>query len=149
MSRMAGRVLAVSISKERGTRKYNIEGCMITEKGLEGDAHAGDWERQVSLLAIESVRELRPDLKMIEYGLLSENIMIEGLKIHTLPIGTKLKIGKEVILEITKIGKDPSEFTPEEAKWRKPMLKEGVFAKVIKPGYIKTGDKVTILQMQK
>ena len=143
---MLGKVLGVSISKERGTRKYNVKKCKVTNNGLEGDAHAGNWDRQVSILAIESVRKHLPKLNNIEFGFLSENIMIEGLEIHTLPIGTKLKLGEEVIVKITQIGKDPSEFTEEELNWRKPMLEEGVFAKVIKPGLIKVGDKVEIVK---
>ena len=111
---MLGKVLGVSISKERGTRKYNVKKCKVTNNGLEGDAHAGNWDRQVSILAIESVRKHLPKLNNIEFGFLSENIMIEGLEIHTLPIGTKLKLGEEVIVKITQIGKDPSEFTEEE-----------------------------------
>ncbi|MHA1686082.1 MAG: MOSC domain-containing protein [Candidatus Heimdallarchaeaceae archaeon] len=143
MENKKGRIIGISTSEKRGTRKYPVDEIEITKLGLKGDAHAGNWERQVSLLAKESVERYFPG-KKIEPGYYSENLLVEGINLHQLPIGTKLKINS-VELEVTKIGKDPEEFTLEEREWRKPMLIEGIFTKVNKSGMIKIGDQIEIL----
>jgi len=103
---MKAEVLAVSISKRKGTRKENIpEGLLIENHGFKDDAHAGDWHRQVSLLAMESIEKARAKGLDVGPGDFAENITTRGVDLVNLPIGTKMKIGEEVLMEVTQIGK--------------------------------------------
>ncbi len=140
-----GVIKGVSISEKRGTAKINIKECEITSLGLKGDAHAGEWEKQVSLLSVKSMNKIKIKGQNVVYGQLSENLTVEGIELHTLPIGTRLKINDQIILEITKIGKNKGEYNDEEYEFRWPMINEGVFAKVIKPGYVKVGDTIEVI----
>jgi len=105
--KMKGKILAVCQSKKKGTIKTEIrEGLLIEDFGLKGDAHAGKWHRQISLLGIESINKMRDKGYQLSFGDFAENLTIEGLTLPKLPLGTKVKIGKEVLLEITQIGKE-------------------------------------------
>jgi len=142
---MAIEVLSVNSSEKRKTDKYPIGAGNFKEKlGLVGDGHSGDWHRQVSIFDVSSLNQLDYDTRKKCERTYSENITIEGLNIHILPIGTHLKIG-DAIFEITQIGKpferDPATHTPREII----MHKEGVFAIVFKSGNVKQGDMVTVL----
>jgi len=137
-----GKVLAVNISEQKGTIKTPIEkGFFKVNHGLIGDAHAGDWHRQISLLADESIDKMRKmGVEGLDNGKFAENITTKGIKLHELPIGTKLRIGS-TIQEVTQIGKQchtGCEIATKVGKCIMPT--EGIFTKVIRDGVIKPGD---------
>lgn len=141
------KVLSVNISEEKGVIKKPVDKIVLNEKGVENDAHAGDWHRQVSLLAKESIDKFEEVLgRKLEFGEFAENITTEGITLYkTLP-GDKLFIG-DVELEVTQIGKkchgDGCAIYSQVGKCVMP--KEGIFAKVIKTGTIKPGDEIKYL----
>lgn len=145
--KMKGKILAVCQSKKKGTIKTEIrEGLLIEDFGLKGDAHAGKWHRQISLLGIESINKMRDKGYQLSFGDFAENLTIEGLTLPKLPLGTKLKIGKEVLLEITQIGKE----CHYDCEIRRKigdcvMPREGIFARVLKTGMVKVGDEIEVL----
>ena len=141
------KVIAVNISEKKGEIKTPIEkGYFKENHGLVGDAHAGDWHRQVSLLGKESIDKM--DMTKVDgssYGKFAENITTQGVILFELPIGTKLQIG-ETIMEVTQIGKE----CHEGCQIRKIvgdciMPREGIFAKVLVGGNIQAGDEFTVL----
>ena len=139
-------VLSINISEKKGTPKTTIsEGTLIEDFGFAGDAHAGKWHRQVSLLAKESIEKakgMRTD--GLCHGMFAENITTEGIVLHTLPIGTKLKIGEEAVIEISQIGKECHDGCAiRQLVGQCIMPKEGVFARVIRGGVVKEGDEIT------
>lgn len=139
-----GTVRAVCISEKRGTLKKNIGTCRIIENyGLEHDAHAGDWHRQVSLLSYEKIEEFKEKGAPVEDGSFGENLVVEGFDLKKLPIGTKLKCN-EVLLELTQIGKEcHSGCEIYKIMGDCIMPREGVFAKVLHGGTICVGDEMT------
>lgn len=139
-----GTVRAVCISEKRGTLKKNIGTCRIVENyGLEHDAHAGDWHRQVSLLSYEKIEEFKEKGAPVEDGSFGENLVVEGFDLKKLPIGTKLKCN-EVLLELTQIGKEcHSGCEIYKIMGDCIMPREGVFAKVLHGGMICVGDEMT------
>ena len=143
---MKGRVKAISISNEKGLQKKNVPSAVLRENfGIEGDTHAGNWHRQVSLLAIESINKIKKKLSGIKPGAFAENITTEGINLTGLQIGTTLKIGKDVLLEISQIGKEchsPCMIYREIGACVMP--KEGIFARVIKGGVITEDDKISV-----
>jgi len=143
---MNAKVIAVSISKEKGVRKENKpEGVLIKNYGLEGDAHAGDWHRQVSLLALESIEKIRSKGLDVGPGDFAENITTIGIDLVHLPIGTKLRIGESVLMEVTQIGKEcHSRCAIYEQAGDCVMPREGIFTKVLNGGIIKSGDPIVI-----
>lgn len=141
------KVLSVNVSTEKGTVKKPIdEAILIAEIGLQNDAHAGNWHRQVSLLADESIDEMRAlGLSDLDYGIFAENITTRGIELHTLPIGTRLQIGA-CILEVTQIGKECHHGCEIFKKVGKCVMpKRGIFAKVIVGGTVKAGDEIVIV----
>jgi MOSC domain-containing protein YiiM len=143
-----GRIKAISISKERGTKKYNVPTARLKAGfGIEGDAHAGDWHRQVSLLGEESIEKMRAKGANVTEGDFAENITTEGIDLQTLKIGSKLRLGTEAEVEITQFGKQcHSGCFIFQQIGDCIMPREGVFAKVTKQGRIKPGDTIEILQ---
>ncbi len=142
-----GKVLDINISEEKGVIKKPIrEGVFIEDFGLEKDAHAGKWHRQVSLLGIESFRKMEElGVVGLEHGMFAENITTEGIILYELPIGTKLKIG-ETIQEVTQIGKECHTGCAIAKQVGKCIMpKEGIFTKVIKGGVVKSGDTIEVL----
>ncbi len=141
---MVGEIKAICISKERGTAKYEIEEAkLIKEHGIEGDAHAGNWHRQVSLLSYEAVEEFKSRGASVENGAFGENLLVEGYDFKTLPIGTRFKCG-QVELELTQIGKQcHSHCEIFKQVGDCIMPREGVFTRVISGGMIKKGDILT------
>mgnify|MGYP001617889146 CR=1 FL=1 len=142
-----GIVTAINISAKKGVSKKSIpQGNFIADYGLEGDAHAGKWHRQVSLLAQESIEKMEKQSKKgLCSGKFAENITTKGIALHKLPVGTKLKIGG-TIQEITQIGKechDECEIKKEVGQCIMP--KKGIFTKVILGGIIKKGDLIKII----
>jgi len=141
------RVIAVSISEKKGMRKRNVDAAKAIEGfGLEGDAHASSkWHRQVSLLAIESIKKMRDAGLEVGPGDFAENVTTEGVDLPSLPIGTKIRVG-EAEGEVSQIGKKcHSHCAIYELAGDCVMPKEGIFIKVTKGGLIRPGDAVEIL----
>jgi molybdenum cofactor synthesis domain-containing protein len=140
-----GRVLAVCLSGQKGTPKKNVGSALLVENhGLEGDAHAGDWPRQVSLLSHDKIREFRERGAEVEDGDFGENLVVESLDFNSLPLGTRLKCG-EALLEITLIGKEchsPCQIFKRMGDCIMP--REGVFARVLRGGVIRVGDDLAV-----
>lgn len=139
-----GKVLEINISDKKGVVKTPIsEGNFIVDFGLEGDAHGGDWHRQISLLGIESVDKMRLEgVEDLEFGSFAENITTEGVVLYEIPVGTKLKIG-DTIQEVTQIGKEcHTGCAISQRVGACVMPKEGIFTKVLKAGKVKVGDTI-------
>ena len=141
-----GKIMAVCISEKRGTQKKNIEKVRLIENfGLEGDAHGGNWHRQVSLLSYEKVRAFEEKGISVEDGAFGENLLVEGFDFKTLPVGTRFRCG-EVLLEMTQIGKEcHSHCEIYQAVGDCIMPREGVFARVLHGGEIQIGDELEIV----
>jgi MOSC domain-containing protein YiiM len=141
-----GKIKAVSISKKRGTRKVNVlEAELKVGFGIEKDAHAGNWHRQVSLLAVESIRKMKTKGLDIGAGDFAENITTEGINLQSLSVGTRLKVGPEAEVEITQFGKKcHTGCEIFQLVGDCIMPREGVFAKVTKPGRVKPGDRIEV-----
>lgn len=140
------KIVSVNISEKKGTIKYpQIEGKLVSNFGLYGDAHAGNWHRQVSLLGMESIdKMINMGIHDLVPGVFAENITTEGIILYDLPVGTRIQVG-EVLLEITQIGKEcHSDCSIMQKIGRCIMPIEGVFAKVIVGGTIKKGDEIQI-----
>lgn len=138
-------VVSVNISEEKGVIKKPVDKIVLNEKGVENDAHAGDWHRQVSLLAKESIDKFEEVLgRKLEFGEFAENITTEGITLYTMKPGDLLKIA-DVELEVTQIGKkchgEGCAIFSQVGKCVMP--KEGIFAKVLKTGTIKPGDEIS------
>ena len=146
MESVCGKVLAVNISGKKGERKNNIGcGLFLENLGLKSDAHAEAGIRQVSLLSKESIDKIREKGLDVNHGDFAENLTIEGIALPKLPIGTKLKVGKEVLLEVSQIGKVcHNRCNIFYAVGDCVMPKEGIFAKVLVGGTIKVDDRVEI-----
>lgn len=140
-------VVAVCTSKKKGTKKQPItEGLFKEDHGLIGDAHAGYLpNRQVSLLAVESIDKMRNLGLNLSPGDFAENITIEGIDLCRLPIGTRILVGEEVILEVTQIGKEcHTACAIRRQVGQCIMPEEGVFARVIQGGSVKPGNNIKI-----
>lgn len=137
----AGKVIAVCISEKKGTAKKSVsEGQLMVDHGLENDAHAANWHRQVSLLSHEKVEEFKRRGAHVEQGAFGENLLVSGIDLRTLPIGTILRSG-DVELEVTQIGKEchaHCEIYHQVGDCIMP--REGIFARVLKGGRIAEGD---------
>ncbi len=143
-----GKVLAVNISQDKGTKKTNIQSCLaLKDFGLQGDAHAGPWHRQVSLLANESIKKMQAMGLKVGYGDFAENITTEGVDLVHLPIGTTIRIGNGVLLRVTQIGKEcHTRCAIYYQAGDCVMPKEGIFAEVLNQGEVKAGDEIIIDQ---
>jgi len=143
------KIIAVSRSKQKGTKKIDVfEGVLEEKYGLVGDAHADCYtHRQVSLLAIESIEKIRRLGFTIGPGDFAENLTSEGIDLVSLPIGTRLSIGKEIVLELTQIGKECHTGCAIYRQIGKCIMpKEGVFAQVIHGGLVRAGDSIKVLE---
>jgi MOSC domain-containing protein YiiM len=143
-----GKVIAVSVSSKKGIPKSNTDRIKLIEGyGIEGDAHAGNWHRQVSFLALESIEKMKQKgLINLKPGAFAENITTEFLSLPGLKPGTRMKIGNNSVIEITQIGKEcHSRCAIYYSAGDCVMPKEGIFAKVITGGEISAGDEITIL----
>jgi cyclic pyranopterin phosphate synthase len=142
-----GKVLSVNVSEKKGVVKEPVEhGEFKVDHGLVGDAHSGDWHRQVSLLARESFDKMREaGAKDLKYGDFAENLTTEGIVLYDLPVGTRMRIG-ETLHEVTQIGKEcHSGCAISKTVGKCVMPKEGIFTKVLRDGTIKPGDEIEIL----
>jgi len=141
------RVVAVNLSAKKGQRKKNIDqGLLVQEHGLENDAHAGDWHRQVSLLGMESIDKMLRTGLNVGPGDFAENLTTEGMELFTLPIGTRLKIGSTAVGEVTQIGKEcHTRCAIFYQAGDCVMPREGIFIRVVNGGPVRVGDEIEIL----
>lgn len=142
-----GKIVAVCISEKKGIQKRDVGTRKLIEHfGLEGDAHAGKWHRQVSLLARESADIMREKGLNIKDGDFGENIVTEGIELKSLPIGTVLKIGDGITIRVTQIGKLCHDRCAIYYKAGDCIMpREGIFAEILTGGIIKAGDEITIV----
>ncbi|GHT71029.1 molybdenum cofactor sulfurase [Spirochaetia bacterium] len=140
-----GKVLAVCISPQRGTVKKNVGRAeFVADHGIKGDAHAGKWHRQVSLLSHQKIEEFRKKGAEVRDGAFGENLVVENIDFPRLPVGTVLTCGT-VILEMTQIGKEcHSHCAIFQVMGDCIMPREGVFARVIRGGFISVGDEMYV-----
>jgi MOSC domain-containing protein YiiM len=145
---LGGIIKAVCSSPQKGMRKKNIsKGTLIEGHGLEGDAHAGPWRRQVSLLALESIEKMRQKGLDVQAGDFAENLTVEGVDLVSLPVGTKLKIGAMAEAEVTQIGKEcHTGCVIRREAGDCVMPREGIFVIILKSGPVQAGDKIEILE---
>jgi MOSC domain-containing protein YiiM len=143
---MAGSVIAVCISEKKGERKTPVASIEVRENhGIVGDAHAGDWHRQVSLLASESIAKMQALGLDVTTGDFAENITTSGIELVSLPVGTRLVLG-EVVLEVTQIGKEcHTRCAIYYQAGDCVMPKEGIFARVVQGGTIVPGCPIALL----
>ena len=143
---VSGLVRAVCISEKKGTKKHPVESIDIeTGLGIPGDAHAGNWHRQISLLAQEDVREMEDLLgRKLEPGEFAENILTEGIVLPELPVGTKLRIGT-ALCEVTQIGKECHKGCEiQKLTGKCVMPTRGIFVKVVESGSARAGDVIAV-----
>lgn len=140
----AGRIVAVCMSDRKGVAKHNVEQAEIREDwGLVGDAHAAEWHRQVSLLALESIDKMRNLGLNVRPGSFAENLTTEGIDLLSLPIGSRVRVGNGVVLEITQHGKVCHDRCAiYRAAGDCVMPREGIFARVVAGGVVRVGDVV-------
>ncbi len=140
---MAGKIVAVNISKGKGERKTPVASVELRENhGIVGDGHAGEWHRQVSLLALESIAKMQRLGLDVDSGDFAENITTEGIDLPALPIGTRLTLG-EAVLEVTQIGKEcHTRCAIYYQAGDCVMPKEGIFARVLTGGKVSAGDPI-------
>ena len=141
-----GKVISTNISEIRGIQKHNVGKVKLVEDyGIENDAHAGKWHRQVSLLSHEKIEAFRAKGAIVNDGAFGENIVVSGIDFKNLPVGTRFQCN-EVILEMTQIGKECHHVCEIFQKMGDCIMpREGVFAKIIKGGEIAVGDEMTVI----
>jgi MOSC domain-containing protein YiiM len=141
------RIVSVAVSKKKGTRKIPVESVkVLKDHGILGDAHAGPWERQISFLAGEQIQEARSRGLQVDFGDFAENVATEGVNWKDLPLGTRVKLGDQVIVEITKIGKEcQKKCAIYYMAGDCIMPREGVFARVVEGGTLRCGDEIEVL----
>ena len=141
------KIIAVSVSEQKGVPKKNVpEGLLIEDFGLKGDAHGGPGHRQLSLLAVESIRKMQDQGLKVRPGSFAENITTEGVVLPDLPVGTRMALGAEAMVEVTQIGKVCHD---KCAIYRLAgdcvMPREGIFVRILKGGRVRPGDPIEIL----
>jgi len=144
---MSGKVVSVNISSKKGVRKKPVDEVFLkTDYGIEGDAHASsEWHRQVSLLALESIKKMQGKGLDVKPGDFAENITTEGLDLVSLPLGTEVHIGSEVLGEVSQIGKEcHTRCAIYYQAGDCVMPKEGIFIKVLKGGKVRAGDRIMV-----
>jgi MOSC domain-containing protein YiiM len=147
MPELTGKIVAVCISPQRGMRKSPVEQAeMVANHGIKGDAHAGPGHRQVSLLTVASIEQIRGKGIDTFPGIFAENLVVEGLELMTLPVKTVLAAGR-ALLEVTQIGKEcHSRCAIYDQAGDCVMPREGIFAKVLDGGVVKPGDRIEVLR---
>ena len=141
------KIVSIAVSKKKGTRKVPIEkATVIQDHGLEGDAHAGPWHRQISFLAVESIEKVCKQGLDVTFGDFAENIVTSGVDWKNLPIGTRALLGESVLVEISQIGKEcHNRCAIYYQAGDCIMPKEGVFARVLSGGTIRCGDGIELI----
>jgi MOSC domain-containing protein YiiM len=139
-------VQSIALSTKKGTRKTVVEEArLIPGHGLEGDGHAGDWHRQVSFLSAESIEAARARGLDVNFGDFAENIATRGLDWERVPVGARLRLGREALVEVTQIGKEcHNRCAIYYMAGDCIMPREGVFARVLRGGTVRVGDPVTL-----
>lgn len=141
------RIVSLSVSRKKGVRKKQVDRVVIIpDHGIEGDAHAGEWHRQLSFLAAESIEKTRQAGLKVSFGDFAENIATQGIDWTAVPVGTRFRLGKSVLVEITQIGKkchNPCAIYYHAGDCIMP--KEGVFARVLQGGVLHAGDSIRIV----
>lgn len=144
---MSATIVAVCTSPGKGERKKDVgSGLLVVNSGLSGDGHAGDWHRQVSLLAEESIDKMRAAGLDVGPGDFAENLTTRGIELCTLPLGTHLRVGSEALLEVTQIGKEcHTRCAIFYQAGDCVMPKEGIFARVLHGGKVQRGDMIAVV----
>jgi len=147
LDNVIGKIVSINISDKKGVRKKPVkEAILKTDFGMEGDAHASSkWHRQVSLLALESIKKMQDKGLKVNPGDFAENITTEGIDLLKLPVGTKMIIGNNIEVEVSQIGKvchTRCEIYNQAGDCVMP--KEGIFVKVLKGGKVKQGDEIVV-----
>ena len=145
---MKGKIIAVSVSDTKGCRKQSVPSVRFLENhGIEGDAHAGDWHRQVSLLAVESVEKIRDTGLEVGPGDFAENLTTQGIDLPALRIGDRLRLGRSIELEVTQIGKECRDrCSIYQQVGDCVMPREGIFARVVRGGLLNAGDSIELVR---
>ena len=142
------KIVSISISKKKGTRKTQVEeACLLKNHGMEGDAHAGPWHRQISFLSSENIDKEREKGLDVTFGDFAENIATSGIDWKKMPVGTNVQLGESAVVEITQIGKKchkKCEIYYQAGECIMP--KEGVFGRVLEKGTIRCGDDIQIIK---
>jgi MOSC domain-containing protein YiiM len=147
MSEQSAIIRAVCISEKKGEQKHPVETIdLLPHVGIPGDAHAGDWHRMVSVLSVESVRRLQEKIAFpLLPGAFAENVLVEGIEVSRLPVGTKLRIGS-ALCEVTQIGKEcHADCAIRRQAGDCVMPREGIFVRVLEEGSAREGDPVEVL----
>ncbi len=141
------KIVAVSVSLKNGVKKTNIRsGRMVENYGLENDAHVGNWHRQISLLALESIVKISGKGLEVGPGDFAENITTEGIRLWELPVGTRMKLGEDALVEVTQIGKECHDRCAIFHQVGDCIMpREGIFGRVIAKGEVKPGDVIQVL----
>lgn len=146
----AGRVRSINVSKRKGTRKTPCDGAVtvVAHQGMAEDAHAGDWHRQVSLLAWESIEKARATGLDVVEGDFAENITTEGINLLALPLGTRVRVGSDVLLELSQIGKVcHTKCAIYHLAGDCIFPREGIFFVALEGGSVNVGDSVEVLSL--
>ena len=145
-----GIIKGICISEKRGTQKHEVsEAKLIADWGIENDAHAGHWHRQVSLLSLEKIEAFRARGVEVEFGAFGENLIVDGYDFRNLPVGTRFRCN-DVLLEMTQIGKEcHSHCEIYKVVGDCIMPREGVFAKGLQGGTIRVGDELVMEETEK
>ncbi|MGL4799439.1 MAG: MOSC domain-containing protein [Cellulosilyticaceae bacterium] len=142
-----GKVMAVCTSIKKGTQKQGVESIhIVADHGIEGDAHAGKWHRQISLLSYEQIEAFRARGAEVDFGAFGENFVVEGFDFKTLPVGTQFSCG-DVVLELTQVGKECHHRCQIFHKMGDCIMpREGVFCRVLKGGTVCVGDEMHLIE---
>lgn len=144
---MSGKIVAVCVSARKGTQKKNVGSAKVTaHHGIEEDAHAGSWHRQVSLLALESIEKMREKGLTLSFGDFGENIVTEGIDLPALPVGTRLYLGDSVVAKVTQIGKECHERCAIYYQAGDCIMpREGIFVEILSGGTLSVGDAIEVI----
>ncbi len=144
-----GKIEAICISRKKGVVKKPVpEAVLVKDWGIDGDAHAGDWHRQVSLLAGESIDRMREKIPQLTHGAFAENLITRGLEIRSVRVGDHLQIGRSVLLQVTQIGKECHVSCAIKVMTGDCIMpREGIFTRVLRGGKIRPGDRIEKVQV--
>ncbi|MBR9982055.1 MAG: MOSC domain-containing protein [Desulfatitalea sp.] len=142
---VTGRVLAVSVSDRKGIKKRNVDQAELQAgHGLAGDAHAGPWHRQVSLLDMQSIQKIQAKGLDVACGDFAENITTQGIRLWELPVGARMRIGDSALVEVTQIGKECHQRCAIFHQVGDCVMpREGIFVRVLAGGLVQPGDRIT------
>ena len=148
MSEKKALIKAVCISEKKGEQKHPVDEIqLVPDLGIPGDAHAGNWHRQVSILGADSVAKLQEKVSIKLFpGAFAENVLVDGLQVYTLPVGTRIRLGT-ALCEVTQIGKEcHADCAIRQQAGDCVMPREGIFVKVLEEGTAKAGDEMEVLE---